>query len=1216
VGDFVGENKNFSLKQKLIYTEYQKVSKMDIIITKLKDIKRFEEILPHTISLLKKEKGDLFEIITFYLFKFSPQLNHNIKNIWLYSRVPDNIKKELFLPQNDKGIDLVIQMDDMSYRAVQCKFRQDSSKIVNWNELGTFFGLSFGMDNKIQQGYLVTNTYDMCPEVIASKKVLVICGAYLDQNLPDMFFAKVYEDYCLKKPAITYTKKEPAEHQTTCIDRCVEYFSSDNNTSDSDDSSNTLIDHDSMRGYVEMACGSGKTLTSYWIDKAMNNRLTVILVPSLYLLSQTFSDWVNQSVSEKIEIKYLLVGSDVDDEAYELNKDLDLVTDPSKISHQMYAHMFNRKLVIISTYQSAYKLIQATRKIITIDFAIFDEGHKTCGQINKKFASLLTDDKIIINKRLFMTATPKIYLGSDDDVLSMDDDKYYGKMIYRYSTGQAINDKKLVDYQLLTVCVNNKEIEKIVKTNNLVKYKDDFADEEANYLAIILICLKKIQSGECNHMVTYHNTINRANKFKDMIEVINKIVYGTQISVGSFDGNTRMSKRKRIIKAFVESKSAILCTARVLNEGVNIPVIDSICFVDPRYSTIDIVQCIGRSLRLCVNKKKANIIIPIIGNDTDNFNDNVWSNMINLLRAMKSTDDRIIEYFITQNNIKLTNKVCSKRELIKFSKFGTEFMSNEIMLKDWEKSIETKIWEHTDPFSKRLNDITTHIQKHDIESLASDQTKFLTIVSRNYKKRLDVMKDENNRKMWESFVIKHKAFLVPCDGPETRRIPIKTIKISDDDKLNKFLLKCLDNDEMSIADTLTYMYKDALCYVDGVWYHFNGYVWQTCQNICDALTEFFTMYEKVKDHIDEMEDIEYCERHALITKMIKIKNKLLDKKKNMNIIDILKFKLTRNIGFDTDHRLLAFDNGVYDFVKMEFRNRHQNDLIMASCGYDFREEYSDKQNILNILAMIFPDNNAIDFFLSYVAFAMCGKNDSQLLLILKSADPRYRDLLRFILLSTFGDYYFEVEKLKLIIGEKNRTPKEISYLKPIRFLVTQSSDPITCGQISRLINLKRIVHRNDNKMIEEFGIQFCTLCVCEEEPVIDENIVDNTIVMEMNDSKYKNLKFDSNDFFLLLLEQLEKHKNNDFMLAKDQMDVMSHEEKICCEFINECIQKSDGREKCVDVYNRFSDWANKKGYGVLGKKILFAELKNKIEYKKSFKIGDTYTSVFTDITLL
>lgn len=116
----------------------------------IKDVKTFDDIYHVTSKLKPKEKGDLFELITYYIFKLSPILNNRLQNIWLYDDISIKTKKLLKLPEKDKGIDLLAFIDD-DYYVIQSKFRQNKDYVVPWPNLSTFFGLSFGMNNKIKR---------------------------------------------------------------------------------------------------------------------------------------------------------------------------------------------------------------------------------------------------------------------------------------------------------------------------------------------------------------------------------------------------------------------------------------------------------------------------------------------------------------------------------------------------------------------------------------------------------------------------------------------------------------------------------------------------------------------------------------------------------------------------------------------------------------------------------------------------------------------------------------------------------------------------------------------------------------------------------------------------------------------------------------------------------------------------------------------------------
>ena len=68
-----------------------------------------------------------------------------------------------------------------------------------------------------------------------------------------------------------------------------------------------------------------------------------------------------------------------------------------------------------------------------------DEAHKTVGSGKKPMAHLLHQKNIKINKRLFMTATERLFRGDSDEYMSMDDPRDYGNLIYELSFKEAIN---------------------------------------------------------------------------------------------------------------------------------------------------------------------------------------------------------------------------------------------------------------------------------------------------------------------------------------------------------------------------------------------------------------------------------------------------------------------------------------------------------------------------------------------------------------------------------------------------------------------------------------------------------------------------------------------------------------------------------------------------------------------------------------------------------
>lgn len=648
----------------------------------LNKLNNFGEIYKITSKLDKKEKGDLFELFTFNLFKLDPRLNINLDKIWLYADIPKSILERLGLPSKDKGIDLLAKINS-KYYAIQCKFRQDPGVIVPWSSLGNFFGLSFGMNDKIAGGFLITNTYDLCNEVMRSNKVVSIYSDYFD-NLPKQFFRSIGND------TVLYVKKTPFIHQMEC--------------------KNAVCDHldTERRGYVEMACGSGKSLTAYWIMKQQCKWLGIIFVPSLQLLSQFATDFINQAYAEKEIIDYLMIGSDSDidsDTKYKSNG-LILTTDLTYI--KKYIIECDKKLIVFCTYQSANKLTESIDKEFAFEIAIFDEAHKTVGQIDKEFGHMLTNKHMRIKKRLFVTATPKFYNGVDDNIVGMNNEKIYGKCIYTYNTGQAIEDKMLTDYQVLLVTATNKSIVKDIKKNKLVKYEEEFDDMEANYLGTILILLKKMHDQTINHLITYHGTVARAKLFAKLLGTINKLIYNDDdINISSIEGSDSMNTRKNIIRDFNEADKAIICSSRVLNEGVNIPIIDSVCFADARESVTDIIQCAGRSMRLYDGKDLAYIIVPtFVDGFDDDFDKNAFRSVINVLKSLKITDPGIVEYLV----LKMNGRKHGRRNLIVSEPYVN--VSKEIDFDKWQDCISTNILKVIDGWSYKFDQVKEWIEEN------------------------------------------------------------------------------------------------------------------------------------------------------------------------------------------------------------------------------------------------------------------------------------------------------------------------------------------------------------------------------------------------------------------------------------------------------------------------------------------------------------------------
>jgi predicted helicase len=576
----------------------------------------FCDVYAHTKVMTPTEKGKFFGELSYNLILRDPHFNynHDTDAIWMYDKIPSVIKTKLNLPANDKGIDIVARING-KYISIQCKFVQNVNNTPSWKSLSTFFGLTYGIATGFDRGYLITNSYKINGVAKQSKCVSFIYGDYFN-NLPNNFFVSIRDD----SVNVEYVRKRPLAHQSCCIKNVCSHYKGRDKTK--------------AKAVIEMACGTGKTLTSYWIDKKLNNSSTIIFVPSLDLLSQFYQEWFAQSHSDNVVINYILVGSqaEIDDCSDPVNG-FTLSTSSSVIK----SSITKGKNVIICTYQSLNKV-----RDISFDFGIFDEAHRLCSSslTAKSFSNALSDDYIVIKKKLFMTATPKIITGSK---LSMDNEKKYGPKIYTCNYADAIAANILVDYKINITVTGDATISSYIKKNKLVLIDGVGKPYSGRKLAIALMLLDQINNGNINHIVTYHNRVESASKFSKLLMILCEHLQCEDISISGISGRDRVSSRKKIIDEFSSSDRAIICSTRLLTEGVNIPIIDGVCFVNSKSSEIDIIQCIGRTLRRYPGKTEARVYLPIFEDSNGNKNyDKKYGNVVRILFALNRCGQPIV----------------------------------------------------------------------------------------------------------------------------------------------------------------------------------------------------------------------------------------------------------------------------------------------------------------------------------------------------------------------------------------------------------------------------------------------------------------------------------------------------------------------------------------------------------------------------------------------
>ena len=459
----------------------------------------------------------------------------------------------------------------------------------------------------------------------------------LDQAAWSLIVAK------LKGRSAAPKARTPRPHQSTAVAAAKAHFVRDG----------------AARGRLIMPCGTGKSLTAYWIAEALEAKTILVAVPSLALVRQSLTDWTREFLAHGIKPDWLCVCSDETvgkldhdefvGEVYDLG--LPTHTDTNEIAALLRARSSGPKIVF-TTYQSSGKLAAAARKArITFDLAILDEAHKTVGVHFKTFATLLSDKKIKIQRRVFMTATERVFRGDRSDVLSMDNEKDYGARFFQLSFKEAIGQRIITDYKILTMTVSDSRIREVIDQNRILNLNSRHLDEAEAQSVAAGIALKRIYKRHgVKHPISFHRSIRGADRFREQQDVLNRTgSLGPKATNLHISSKKTAGQRSDLLREFAVHKRALMTNARCLTEGVDIPAIDCVMFADPKQSRVDIVQAAGRALRQYVGKEYGYIVVPVIVPEKMDFEKfaetTAFRQVAQTITALSTQDERIADEF-------------------------------------------------------------------------------------------------------------------------------------------------------------------------------------------------------------------------------------------------------------------------------------------------------------------------------------------------------------------------------------------------------------------------------------------------------------------------------------------------------------------------------------------------------------------------------------------
>ncbi len=597
----------------------------------------------------QRHKGSWFEKISRRFLREHDSANE-YESIDLWSDWPLNNK------ESDRGIDMVITTTSKEYIAVQCKYHQNN---ISLNDIATFLTqLQSGVGEIRFKKGIIISTSNLSSNALKAIEQIRSNGMGIDiDEITEEDF--IYSQIDWEKLDTTQSelplcdKKKPRPHQTEAIEETKKYFSDPKNA----------------RGKLIMACGTGKTYISLKIMEALNPKITLFLAPSIALLSQTFREYA-QEKSEPFYASIVCSDDKVGKSKDEDNDDINFSELPIKPSTRLEdilsvhkkAQKENKRFIIFSTYQSALRIKEAQEAGLNgIDLIICDEAHRTVGAMyssnerddENAFTLCHSDENIKAKKRLYMTATPKVYSESskakakesDNAIYSMDDAEIFGEEIYTLNFSKAIALDLLTDYKVIILAVrkenlsgvtnsvnkkisqlkakgtkldkkliNNEFVCKIVGTHKGLAKKDlivlDDENKEDHNLQ------NKDDTTPSQRAISFCKSIQTSKNITDSSKTImkcydeelkKKSFKNLKISIDHIDGTMNCKERLEKLEKlnqFQPNTCKVLSNARCLSEGVDVPALDSIVFFDGKSAMVDIIQAVGRVMRKAKHKKR------------------------------------------------------------------------------------------------------------------------------------------------------------------------------------------------------------------------------------------------------------------------------------------------------------------------------------------------------------------------------------------------------------------------------------------------------------------------------------------------------------------------------------------------------------------------------------------------------------------------------------
>ncbi len=610
------------------------------------------------------DKGDLWERVCAWYLRNDPEMQQVVGRVWRWDDAENPLRTG-----HDTGIDIVAERADEpgTYWAVQCK-NFDAGHKLSQGDLATFFAAAEADDR--YTGLMVATAGEEISSTVEDHLLTLRANrGTASLTLSPSVMAQSNVDWSLLVRDRAETEEErwartynPRPHQLDAINQIQTAFER----------------HD--RAKAVMACGTGKTLTALRLaERRMAGsgcRDVLFCAPSIALVAQAMREWTNQA---RVPFRSLVVCSDakasrvgaddlldsVVDVGFPATTDARALLDNYRWTRERYPEAL---IVVFSTYQSM-QVVQDAQDMGLPRFGlcVCDEAHRTAGTRYAEdedvacYQIVVDGERVRADKRLFMTATPKVYGDNVKtrageaaaELYSMDDEEKYGPVAYEMTFAEAVEKGLLCDYRVVVLAINQ---DAVPGTKIVVAHGDDATELDIGDKAKIIGCWRGLAThGEdaarrldglegdeaadttdfllvddfdswdedgladilgdpdsevkpLRRAVGFCSTIQSSKNIDEAFaQVVDAYVQSTGDQGGpacrldhvdgSMDSKVRAKKLDWLASGDDPNECRILTNARCLAEGVDVPSLDAVIFFAPKRSKVDVVQAVGRVMR-------------------------------------------------------------------------------------------------------------------------------------------------------------------------------------------------------------------------------------------------------------------------------------------------------------------------------------------------------------------------------------------------------------------------------------------------------------------------------------------------------------------------------------------------------------------------------------------------------------------------------------------